>query len=65
MFVNFAKELSESNTITATFKECDAIAIYGGADYDGTPKIVELDENGKFELKFEYGEGVFVTPLTK
>ena len=65
MFVNFAKESSESNTITATFKECDAIAIYGGEGFDGTPKIVELDENGNTTIQLKYGEGVFVTPIVK
>lgn len=63
MFVNFAKESSESNTITATFKECDAIAIYGGEGFDGTPKIIKLDETGNTTIQLKYGEGVFVTPI--
>ena len=65
MFLNWA-DRGDSNTITATFKDCEAIAIYGGAGFDGTPKIVELtDTEGKCEFTLEYGEGVFVTPLTK
>lgn len=64
LFHNWA-ERGDSNTITATFKNCKSVAIYGGVGFEGTPEIVELDENGKFELKLEYGEGVFVTPLTK
>ena len=64
LFHNWA-ERGDSNTITATFKNCKSVAIYGGVGFEGTPEIVELDENGKFELKLEYGEGVFVTPITK
>ena len=65
MFVNFAKESSENNKVTATFKECSAVAIYGGVGFDGTPQIIELDENGNITIELEYGEGVFVTPITK
>lgn len=64
MFLNWA-ERGDANTITATFKDCKALALYGGAGFDGTPQIIELDENGKAEIKLEYGEGVFVTPLAK
>ena len=62
MLVNYA-DRSDTNTVTATFKDCDAVAIYGGDDYSGTPKIVELDAEGKFTLELAYGEGVFVTPI--
>ncbi len=62
MFLNWA-ERGGKNTINAQFKDCDALAIYGYAGYDGTPKIVELDENGKITIELEYGEGVFVTPI--
>ncbi|MBQ6717498.1 MAG: hypothetical protein IJN22_01245 [Clostridia bacterium] len=64
MFLNWA-DREKSNTVTATFKDCTAVAIYGGEDYSGTPEIVTLDEEGKLELELAYGEGVFVTPLTK
>lgn len=63
MFVNFARAESDNNIINATFKDCGAIAIYGGKDYSGTPQIVPLDENGQVELELEYGEGLFVVPL--
>ncbi len=63
MFVNFARAQSDNNVVNITFKECKAIAIYGGVGYDGIPKIVELDENGKITIELEYGEGVFVTPI--
>ncbi len=63
MFVNFARAESDNNIVKATFKDCGAVAIYGGANYSGTPQIVPLDENGQIEIELEYGEGVFVTPL--
>ncbi len=62
MFVNFA-DRSNTNTITANFKDCGAVAIYGGEDYSGTPQIVKLDEDGRFNLELNYGEGVFITPI--
>ncbi len=63
MFVNFGAIGSQDNIVNVNFKDCDAIAIYGGEGYSGTPAIVELDENGNFKLTLKYGEGVFVTPL--
>ena len=63
MFVNFAREESGNNTVSAKFKDCRAVAIYGGAGYDGTPKIVSLGEDGGLTLELEYGEGLFVTPI--
>lgn len=65
MFVNFARESEIPNKVTTTFKECDAVAIYGGEGFTGTPKIVELGEEGNLSLELKYGEGVFVTPITK
>ncbi len=62
MFLNWA-ERETSNTVSATFKDCKTVAIYGGAGFDGTPEIVELDEKGNVTLELEYGEGAFVTPL--
>ncbi len=62
MFLNWA-DRDDANTVTATFKECNAVAIYGGAGYSGTPEIVTLDENSQIKIELEYGEGVFVTPL--
>lgn len=62
MFVNFAKR-TDACTAQITFKDCSSVAIYGGVGYDGTPKIVELGENGDLTLELEYGEGVFVTPV--
>ncbi len=63
MFVNFAKAKSDNNIVNATFKDCGAVAIYGGEGFDGTPEIVTLDENGQFSLDLNYGEGLFVIPL--
>lgn len=63
MFVNFARAESNNNKITATFKDCSAVAIYGGKGYSGEPKVVELDEGGNVAINLEYGDGVFITPL--
>ena len=62
MLVNFA-ERENSNTVTATFKDCDSIAVYGGKGFDGTPEIIKLDKDGNVTIELDYGEGVFVTPL--
>ena len=64
MFVNFA-DRGNSNTVTVSLKDCTAVAIYGGEDYSGTPEIVTLDEEGNLTFDLAYGDGVFVTPLTK
>ena len=61
MFVNFADR--KSNNVTATFRDCKAVAVYGGKGYTGIPKIVELDENGNVTIDLGYGDGVFVIPL--
>ncbi len=63
MFVNFAREESGNNVVTAQFKDCKSVAIYGGSGYTGTPEIVELDENGNISFELEYGEGAFVVPI--
>ncbi len=65
MFVNFGENNGKINTIDVTLKDCTAVAIYGGEGYSGTPEIVTLDEDGNLKLELAYGEGVFVTPLTK
>jgi hypothetical protein len=62
LFLNWA-EREKNNTVTATFKNCKSVAIYGGAGFDGTPEIIELDENGNITIELAYGEGVFITPL--
>lgn len=63
MLVNYAQRDAENNIATITFKDCKKIAIYGGKGFDGTPKIVELDEENKYRFEFEYGEGAFVVPV--
>ena len=66
MFVNFAepsKETPEINKVEATFKDCRAVAVYGGEGYTGTPKIIELDDKGLLKLEFAYGEGAFIVPI--
>ena len=62
MLVNFT-DRGNTNNIEVTFKECSSVAIYGGKDYKGTPKIVSLDKNGKFKTELTYGDGIFVVPL--
>ena len=62
MFVNFADRGGDS-TSDIKFRDCKAVAIYGGAGFSGTPKVVNLDASGNLELKLKYGEGVFVIPL--
>ena len=62
MFVNFA-DRNNACTAEITFKDCGAVAIYGGEGYSGEPQILILDEQGKATIELNYGEGVFVTPL--
>lgn len=62
MFVNFARAGS-NNAIESVFKDCSALAVYGGAGYSGTPTIVELGENGEYNFELEYGEGIFIVPI--
>jgi hypothetical protein len=64
MLVNYALSDKPTNVATITFKDCSKIAIYGGKGFDGTPKIVELDEENKYRFEFEYGEGAFVVPMS-
>ena len=63
MMVNFARAESDNNIISATFKDCRAVVVYGGENYNGTPKIINLKEDGKLNLELKYGEGVFITPI--
>lgn len=66
MLVNFSKSSGKDggkNIVDATFKDCGAVALYGGAGFDGTPEIITLDENGKCTLDLVYGEGKFIVPL--
>ncbi len=63
MLVNFA-ERSQDNKINLQMKNCGALAIYGGVGFDGKPEIIELDNNGKCSIELEYGEGIFIVPLT-
>ncbi len=63
MLVNYALKGSDNNIVTAKFKDCTKLAVYGGNGFDGTPQIVELDEENKYRFELEYGEGVFVVPV--
>ncbi len=63
MLVNYALKDKPTNVATITFKDCSKVAVYGGKGFDGTPKIVELDEENKYRVELEYGEGVFVIPM--
>ncbi|MBQ8740506.1 MAG: hypothetical protein IJY79_03025, partial [Clostridia bacterium] len=62
MFVNFT-DRDNVNTVSITFKECDSVAVYGGAEWSNTPEIVTLDESGTLAFELAYGEGIFVTPI--
>ncbi len=62
MLVNYA-EKDKNNIATVTFKDCSKIAVYGGNGFDGTPEIVELDEENQYRVDLAYGEGVFVVPI--
>ena len=64
MFLNWADRGEEKNTVTATFKDCSEIKVYGGIGFDGTPKTLKLNEKGEVTFELAYGEGVFVTPLS-
>ena len=63
MFVNFGRAEMGNNVVKTKFKDCNAVAIYGGADYSGEPQIVELDEEGTLTLELKYGDGAFVVPV--
>ena len=63
MFVNFSRDVGSKSKIDVQFKECSAVAVYGGAGYNGTPKIVELDSEGNFKMELAYGDGAFIVPL--
>ncbi len=62
MFVNFT-DRDNTNNIEVTFKDCKVVAIYGGKDYKGEPKIIALDKNGMLKIDLTYGDGIFVVPL--
>ncbi len=62
MLVNFA-EREFDNKIDLAMKDCTKLALYGGVGFDGTPKIVELDQEGKCQIDLTYGEGVFIVPI--
>ncbi len=63
MLVNFA-ERELDNVVDLQMKDCESLAIYGGADFDGTPEIILLDEEGKCQIDLAYGEGIFIVPLS-
>ena len=65
MFVNFGDVPEDINKVEVSFKDCKALALYGGAGFTGEPKIIELDEKGSCVLEFAYGEGAFVVPLAE
>ena len=63
MFANFSELRDKTNKAQITFKDCKEVAIYGGAGFDGEPKIVALDKNGTLTLDLTYGDGVFIVPI--
>ncbi len=62
MLVNFA-DRGGINKVEVELKDCKKIAIYGEIGFDGTPRVVEIDD-GKLSLELEYGEGAFITPIS-
>ncbi|MBQ8793175.1 MAG: hypothetical protein IJZ63_00330 [Clostridia bacterium] len=72
MFVNWADRGVKNedgtlekvnNIVTAKFKDCSELKVYGGVGFDGTPKTLKLDKNGEVQFELEYGEGIFVVPV--
>ncbi|MDO4608981.1 MAG: hypothetical protein Q4B40_07325 [Clostridia bacterium] len=63
MLVNFAQR-EQSNTVDLQLRDCGAVAVYGGAGFNGTPKIINLDNNNMCQINLKYGEGVFLVPLS-
>lgn len=66
MLVNFSKSSGKDggkNVVDLSLKDCGAVAVYGGAGFDGTPRIITLDQDGKCTLELAYGEGNFIVPL--
>ncbi len=51
------------NDVELTLKGCKKVAVYGGAEWSATPKIVEVAEDGKLLFEMPYGEAVFITPI--
>ena len=62
MLTNFT-DRGNTNNIELTLKDCNKLAIYGGAEWSTTPEIVEVNEDGKLLLDLAYGEAVFITPI--
>lgn len=62
MFLNWA-DREDTNTITATLKDCSKVKVYGGVGFDGTPKTLEVNEKGEVTFTLAYGEGVFMVPV--
>ncbi len=63
MFLNWADRNENTNKVTVQFKDCKSAALYGGEGFDGTPQIIELDQDGNFTFELSYGEGKFITPI--
>ena len=60
MIVGYDDPYNNATTnVTLTFKDADGIILYRG----GEKNVVELDENGIFDLTLGVGEGVFVVPV--
>lgn len=64
MFLNWAERNDNTNKVSVEFKDCKSVALYGGARFDGTPEIIELDKDGKCMFELAYGEGKFIVPLS-
>lgn len=63
MLVNFSDDHQAVNKLQMEFKDCKALALYGGEDYSGEPSIITPNENGEYVIEFAYGEGAFVVPV--
>lgn len=65
MLVNYSETTKNVNVnVTVDLKDCEAVAVYGGIGFDGTPQIVYA-EDGKVNIGLLSGEGKFFVPLKK
>lgn len=65
MLVNYSDtSKKEQRKVTLTLKDSEAVAVYGGKGYQGTPTIVYA-EGGVITLTISEGNGMFVVPFAK
>lgn len=65
MLVNYSETTKNvTANVTVNLKDSEAVAVYGGIGFDGTPQIIYA-ENGKVHIRLLSGEGKFFVPLKK